>query len=431
MVTTYWSSIKATFIFFNMSPSLLSTIDAAYLNHNFYSTKKSRPRIQSCTWDRFQSVPIHRRLPQIASNSLIRKSVSVNIPTVTIGAISLTNTLPSIYMLLLALQFAAQPILTKKFAPKGIIRSTYVFAQDCIRLLISATLLTANQSWNAACSNWTLYGSLLTAGVPSILYLIQSYCSLIAYQSLSPITYNVLNQTKTISAAICCYILLGQRQSFYQIIALTVLLMAALVMENIIPLPFDNNLRHNEQRHTDNKVIEFTSNSHSSSSRFTIEAGIVPILLASLLSGLAGAWTQRSLLDTVYGGNSNSIFFTFQLSMYSIVIMATSLVVPGLSSDRGQLKSQSDGTSWFVGWTAKTWIPIIVNAIGGILVGLVTKTSGVVPKGFALIVGMFLSGLLQNKLSGENVLKQQWIGGILAALSIWMHTSYPYRATMN
>jgi solute carrier family 35 (UDP-sugar transporter), member A1/2/3 len=152
-------------------------------------------------------------------------------------------------------------------------------------------------------------------------------------------------------------------------------------------------------------------------------SGIVPILTASLISGLAGAWTQRSLR----GISSNSLLFTLQLSVFSILLMGTTLIVPGLSPDRE--RGMTEG--WSVGWTLSTWIPIAVNAAGGVLVGLVTKFSGVVPKGFALIVGMFLSGVLQNMFSGDKqVTAHQWVGGLLAAVSVWMHAAYPYTATV-
>ena len=35
----------------------------------------------------------------------------------------------------------------------------------------------------------------------------------------------------------------------------------------------------------------------------------------------------------------------------------------------------------FAGWTLTSWIPVVSNAVGGILVGLVTKYSGGVRKG--------------------------------------------------
>ena len=54
------------------------------------------------------------------------------------------------------------------------------------------------------------------------------------------------------------------------------------------------------------------------------------------------------------------------------------------------------------GWTWKTWIPIVSNACGGVVVGLVTKHAGAVRKGFALIFGLVLSGVLQSYLSSSD-----------------------------
>lgn len=343
--------------------------------------------------------------------------------TVLITSVS-QQLLPFTYMVLLALQFSVQPVITKKFAPKTIIRSTYVLAQDCFRLFITAFLLTATQSWGAACRNWTWQTSLATAGFPALLYLVQSYCSLTAYQNLAPITYNVLNQTKTLSAAICCFLLIGQRQSLAQGVALGILLLAALVMENVVNVPFFGtattlpSLSSSGDRK--DEVSSLVPEKVTARSMHFL-SGVLPVLVASLISGLAGAWTQRSLRAT----SSNSLLFTLQLSVFSILLMGTTLLVPGLSPDRERAIKEG----WRVGWTTKTWIPIAVNAAGGVLVGLVTKFSGAVPKGFALIVGMFLSGLLQNMfVADKQVTAHQWIGGFLAAVSVWMHSAYPYKA---
>lgn len=327
-------------------------------------------------------------------------------------------------MVLLALQFAVQPVLTKKFAPKTIIRSTYVLAQDCARLSITAVLLTATHSWNTACQNWTWQAAVATAGFPALLYLIQSYCSLTAYQNLAPITYNVLNQTKTLSAAVCCFLLFGQRQSLQQGIALGILLLAALVMESIVKVPFlagSDVMSSTQQQPVEKSNAESVAEKAAAKSTYLL-SGVLPILVASMISGLAGAWTQRSLRASAT--SNNSLLFTLQLSVFSILLMGTTLLVPGLSPDRERARKEG----WSVGWSVGTWIPIAVNATGGVLVGLVTKFSGVVPKGFALIVGMFLSGVLQNRFSEKNVSAQQWVGGLLAAVSIWMHSAYPYVA---
>jgi UDP-sugar transporter A1/2/3 len=78
------------------------------------------------------------------------------------------------------------------------------------------------------------------------------------------------------------------------------------------------------------------------------------------------------------------------------------------------------------GWTVATWIPIVTNSIGGIIVGLVTKYAGSVKKGFALIFGIFLSGVVQALMQPEvGVSKEQAVGGVLAAISLWIHATHP------
>jgi UDP-sugar transporter A1/2/3 len=64
--------------------------------------------------------------------------------------------------------------------------------------------------------------------------------------------------------------------------------------------------------------------------------------------------------------------------------------------------------------------------VGGIIVGLVTKYAGSVRKGFALILGMFLSGVLQAIWQpDETISKEHLAGGFLAALSLYIHARYP------
>ena len=82
---------------------------------------------------------------------------------------------------------------------------------------------------------WTIKGWLAVAGVPSLLYCIQNLLAPMAYQVLDPFTFNVLNQTKTLSAGLCCNSVIGWKQSQGQILALF-LLLVALVIEGAVPL---------------------------------------------------------------------------------------------------------------------------------------------------------------------------------------------------
>ena len=249
-------------------------------------------------------------------------------------------------------------------------------------------------------------------------------CSLIAYQNLDAITYNVLNQTKTLSAAFCCYLLMKKKQSSVQMMALLLLLLAALVMEKVVPLdtlmmPYywissgmdDTSNNNNDDVGSSPSIMSNLSGRH-----FT--HGVMPIMVASFLSGLAGAITQKSLQV----GNRNALLFTIELCVASILLLLISFV----SSDDGkQIKERG----FFDEWTIYTCVPILTNSAGGILVGLVIKYAGTVRKGFALIFGILLSGAVQSLLDeNKSLSKEDIAGGILAAISLWMHSTHPYVA---
>lgn len=240
--------------------------------------------------------------------------------------------------------------------------------------------------------------------VPATIYFVQNMCSLLAYQNLDAITYNVLNQTKTLSAALCCYLLMKKKQSWYQMLALLLLLIAALVMEKVLPIDM---LLPSCDKST-NTIVSNLSPRH-------LYRGVLPIMVASFLSGLAGAITQISLQV----GNRDALLFTVELCAASILIILASF----LNSEDG---SQIRERGVFDEWTLGTLVPILTNSAGGILVGLVIKYAGTVRKGFALIFGIALTGMVQSHNERKALSKEKVIGGVLAALSLWIHATYPY-----
>ena len=129
--------------------------------------------------------------------------------------------------------------------------------------------------------------------LPATIYLVQNMCSLLAYQNLDAITYNVLNQTKTLSAALCCYLIMRKKQSSLQMLALVLLLASALVMEKILPMDMLLPSYWMNNGVDDDSSANTTIMSNLSPRHFS--HGVVPIMVASFLSGLAGAITQKSL----------------------------------------------------------------------------------------------------------------------------------------
>jgi len=228
---------------------------------------------------------------------------------------------------------------------------------------------------------------------------------------------------------------MGKAQTKLQIVALIILFASACVIENIITIdrPTMEHLIRTSSEVDDKKVPNFSrkveekekldknkvvSTSHN--------LGVFSILLASFISGLAGAFSQRSLQSGISGHKlvgRNSYLFTMELSAASLILLLTSTF---LSNDGKCLRKNG----FFDGWTVLMITPIITNALGGILVGLVTKYAGAVKKGFSLIFGLLISGVIQLYLSdrgndsGKNpsITKEQIIGGILAAVSLLLYS---------
>ncbi|CAJ1931371.1 unnamed protein product [Cylindrotheca closterium] len=328
-----------------------------------------------------------------------------------------------LFMSLLAIQFGIQPVLVKRFAPRGICKSSVVMTQELVKGVIALFAFygsTSPKMRSFEISRLTLRSWLTMAGIPAAIYTVQNLASLLAYQNLEALTFNVLNQTKTLSAALCCFLVMGKRQSKVQALSLILLLVSALVIEGVVS--FGN-------------IVSLLGNGVATimpkGRRFT--HGVLPCLFASFLSGLAGALTQKNLQGVTKKKVPSSVIestttvtttvtkatpinpylFSMELTVASVLVLTTSLF---FSQDGKQIGQHG----FFHLWTPKTMIPILTNSFGGILVGLVTKHAGSVQKGFALIFGILLSGFLQA--GSHGISSAQIVGGLLAATSLWMHS---------
>lgn len=301
--------------------------------------------------------------------------------------------------------------------------------QESLKFILAISMLLISGGFKQAIEGWSITSWLKVAAFPAFLYSIQNICALLAYQNLDGVTFNVLNQTKTLSAALCCYFLMGRKQSRLQVLSLFLLLGSALTIEKIISIDFilGGWIESLGQGMTEeSNTIPSLSNRH-------LTHGVVPVLLASFLSGLAGAISQKNLQTTSSPtkqnhatkttSGRNPFLFSAELCIASILLLSLSL----LASDDGTTIAEN---GFFHRWTVPMLIPIVTNAVGGIIVGLVTKTAGTVRKGFALIFGMLVTGLVQSGVEeeGGGVSKEQIVGGILAAVSLWMHATNPWIA---
>eukprot|EP01083_Nonionella_stella_P192016 710174_1 len=235
---------------------------------------------------------------------------------------------------------------------------------------------------------------------------------------------------KTLTAALCCFLVLGKTQSLMQMMALSIL--------SITPLVFQMNRHSTGKNKTFNSNVNVVKDDkkrteksnqpvHLNKKRFLL--GICPCLGATLLSGLAGSFSQKSLQLVVGSMERNAFFYSAEISFFTAVSLLISMSIRsaknGKTNGNATAVNSIDSDNFFVHWSWHTWIPVIVKATAGILTALVHKHAGSVLKGFSLVLGLIFSALLQTLLDGDDLTLGQFSGTALVLLSSWLHFTSP------
>jgi len=297
-----------------------------------------------------------------------------------------------LYCTLLAFQFGLQPMIANRLTAPGVSKSSVVIATEFVKIIIAIFSLLSESSIERQRikESWRFVDSIKVAAVPATLYAIQNLAVQYGYVLLDSMTFNLLNQTKTLSAAFWLWIILDQRQSIPQLFALFLLLAAALVLT------------------TSEGTFSFSAPSLSSDYQF----GLIMVATASMLSGMSAALTQQALVDF---RKRQPFFFSAEMALYGIFFLLLNLL----------FNNDIKGGGLFSHWDLLTLIPVITNACGGLIVGLVTKYAGGVVKGFSLIVGIIITGIAQYFVDGKPLGPKDGLGIVLVSVSIFLHSRYP------
>ncbi|KAI5669884.1 hypothetical protein M9H77_19737 [Catharanthus roseus] len=299
------------------------------------------------------------------------------------------------YSLLLTLQYGAQPLISKRCTRREVIVTSSVLFCELVKVICALILMAKDGTLKKLYKEWTLIGSLTASGLPAAIYALQNSLLQISYRNLDSLTFSILNQTKLFFTALFTFIILRQKQSIQQIGALFLLILAAVLLS----------------------VGEGSSKaSSSSSSEEILFYGIIPVLVASVLSGLASAlcqWAAQVKKHTSY-------LMTVEMSIIGSLCLLASLY----KSPDGEAIRQR---GFFYAWTPLTLIPVTINAVGGILVGLVTSYAGGVRKGFVIVSALLVTALLQFIFDGKPPSLHCLVALPLVMTSISIYQKYPYR----
>ena len=256
------------------------------------------------------------------------------------------------------------------------------------------TAVFANESWKLA--------------IPAVLYTIQNTLQYVAVSNLDAATFQVTYQLKILTTAIFSVLMLGRSLSSRKWISLLLLIVGVSIIQ--VPQATSQPAGMDALKDADTKVwartleklhtvgnygaarmttrsasyegIEEDSAAHLP--HMNSHIGLIAVLVACALSGLAGVTFEKILKDSASAKNTSLWVRNCQLSFWSLF---PSLFLGVLWKD-GEAISK---TGFFAGYNWVVWTAILFQAAGGVIVALVINYADNIAKNFATSISILIS----------------------------------------
>lgn len=298
------------------------------------------------------------------------------------------------YLGIIAAQYGVQPLLARGCIPPGTPTASLVLGGELAKICFCLWVLL--RGGTHVFNNWTLKGSMVAAGLPSVTYLIQNYCIQIAYQNLDGVAFNVLNQTKALFTALFAFLIAGRRQSRVQCIALLLVTAAAI----LVSMPAGS--KGGGSKQAENSAL-----------------GILCALAAAVLSGLGAGITEWAMRRQ----QRDNYLLSLEIGVLGCCILYCNLLLGWTEESEIWWRE-----GLFTRWRPLTLVPVLTQGFAGIIVGIVTKIAGGVRKILATICGLILTCVLQQLTEGVLPPLSVCVAVPVVAVGIYLHASYPPQA---
>ncbi|KAI9686615.1 MAG: hypothetical protein M1822_003626 [Bathelium mastoideum] len=302
--------------------------------------------------------------------------------------------------------------------------STAVFLNEVIKLTISLTMALYDISSNLPPSSpaTTLFSTLSSAvftgdswklAIPAMLYTLQNSLQYLAVSNLEAATFQVTYQLKILTTALFSVLMLGRTLSLRKWLSL-VLLAAGVA---IVQIPSKNNpadvshvkgledtqakflwprsmaevrelgqaaMAQFQRRSATYAGIDKDVAMHNPQLNASI--GLAAVVVACVLSGLAGVYFEKVLKDRSGNPNISLWVRNVQLSFYSLF---PALFIGVIFKDGEDIAKYG----FFSGYNWVVWTAVVFQAFGGVVVASVINYADNIAKNFATSISILLSVL--------------------------------------
>jgi len=253
------------------------------------------------------------------------------------------------------------------------IASTAVLLAEVLKILICTVILVRDAKYDfvlfakrvstEVTENWKDGIKLL---VPALLYVVQNNLLYLALSNLDAATYQVTYQLKILTTALFSVGMLNRKLNGMKWLSLFVLMVGVIFVQ----WPTDGGKQTKKD----------------GSSQFI---GLFCVLAACISSGFSGVYFEKLLK-----GSTVSLWMrNLQLAFFSIIIA----IVGVLFRDIQQI--QNNG--FFQGYNKLVFVVILLQGVGGLIIGAVVKYADNILKGFATSISIIVSSVISYYVLGD------------------------------
>ncbi|XP_064284194.1 UDP-N-acetylglucosamine transporter isoform X1 [Passer domesticus] len=246
--------------------------------------------------------------------------------------------------------------------------STAVVIAELLKILACVLLVYKDSKCNLRTLNRVLRDEILNKpmetlklAIPSGIYTLQNNLLYVALSNLDAATYQVTYQLKILTTALFSVSMLSKKLGVYQWLSLVILMTGVAFVQ----WPSDSQATPAKE--------------HSAGSQFV---GLIAVLIACFSSGFAGVYFEKILKETKQSVWIRNIQLGFFGSIFGLM---------GVYIYDGEQLSKN---GFFQGYNKLTWVVVVLQALGGLVIAAVIKYADNILKGFATSLSIILSTLI-------------------------------------
>ena len=305
-------------------------------------------------------------------------------------------------------------VLTLKFSyRKGAepyLVSTVIVCSESLKLSLSLLLLAYTEGRSGVVAAVReLRANSLRLILPSALYLAQNSLLFCGIRLLTPTSYTVCSQIKILTSAIFSVLLLNQKVTRRQYLALFALTVGMVMVQ----------LEDGASR----GIAEGSHSTGSYQMNSSSLRGVLSVLAAALTSGFSGAYLERMYKEGSHANRTRTIWFrNAQLACISVPLAVATAIY------RDHESLQLHGA--FQGCDTVVLFVVLLQAAGGMIVAFVLRYAGNILKCFAVSISICVCVLVNIMSTPALPVKSGIsIGVPIVILSIFVYSSSPKKET--